>query len=521
MTEEEIFNKTVETINESTGSPFLFIGSGFSRRYLNLPKWDELLKLFCKDDAEFQKLMASSAENLPLVAKELAEIYHDRWWNENGFEDKRNKYQQSVKKVRLKNKTSALRWEICQYLDEVVNSNTLNFEEEIESLQKINIDGIITTNWDCLIEKIFPNHQVYVGQGDLLFSDTQAIGEIYKIHGCCQFIDSLVLTSEDYKNFHLLNPYLAAKLITIFVEHPVIFIGYSMNDENIISLLSSIVNVLDQDKLEKLSKNLIFIQRAGGKAASFENYTLQFGNRSIPTKQIKTDNFKVIYEAVSKFEKKIPVRLIRLYKKQFYEIVSSSQPSKRMHVVNEANIDERSELQVVVGLSVATDAASKIGYTGINLQNLFEDMLQDKNYQSDLIISDTIPNLPAGAKYVPLFKHLKNTNIKNKNDLNRSKFQIPEIKLPRNGIEFYQTLSYKNRFNNEAKKFTTKEIINKFNPSTAAYLLPFIPKSKFSTKVARDFLIANKNVLLSKDAKSTPFRKLACYIDWFENGFPL
>lgn len=521
MNEDDIFDKTVATINESTGSPFLFIGSGFSRRYLDLPKWDELLKLFCEDDGEFQKLMATSSEHLPSVAKDLAEIYHHRWWNSESFKDKRANYQNSPNKVKFKNKTSALRWEICDYLRKTIEDKKFNLEEEIESLGKINIDGIITTNWDNLIERIFPEHQVYIGQSDLLFSDTHSVGEIYKIHGCASLIDSLILTSDDYESFNQLNPYLAAKLITIFVEHPVIFIGYSMNDENIISLLSSIVNVLDQQKLEKLSKNLIFVQRADGGPTAFNNYTLQFGNRSIPAKQIKTDNFKIVYEAIAKFEKKIPVRLIRLYKQQFYEIVSSSLPSKRMHVVNESSIDANSKIQVVVGLSVATDAASKIGYTGISLQDLFEDFLQDKNYQSDLIITNTLPKLPASAKYVPIFKYLKKSNIKSKIDLQKSNFQIPAIKKPINGAEFYQTETYRKRFNNEAKKLSIETIISSFNPSTAAYFLPFLSKSKFKTDVARSFININKDLLISKDNKSTPFRKLACYLDWFENGFPL
>ncbi|WP_289241569.1 SIR2 family protein [Delftia sp.] len=54
--------------------------------------------------------------------------------------------------------------------------------------------------------------------------------------------------------------YLAAKLITIFVEHPVVFIGYSLADTNIQELLRGITRVLGQDNLPKLQNNLIFVQ---------------------------------------------------------------------------------------------------------------------------------------------------------------------------------------------------------------------------------------------------------------------
>lgn len=292
-----------------------------------------------------------------------------------------------------------------------------------------------------------------------------------------------------------------------------------MSDKNILSLLSSIVMVLDQEKLEKLSKNLIFLQKSDGKSPSFAAHTLHFDGRSIPATLIKTDNFKTVYEAISKFEKKIPVRLIRLYKKQFYEIVSSNQPSKRMHVINESKIDESSQIQVVVGLSVATDAAGKIGYKGINLQNLFEDFLEDKCYQSELILSDTLINFPANFKYIPIFKHLKKVGIRTRSDLLKSKIIIDDNKIPMNGANFYQTPSYQKTFIRDASKLSVDQIIKKFEPSKAAFMLPYLKESDINIDLVKEFLHKNKNTLLSKDAKATAFRKLACYIDWIENGF--
>lgn len=107
------------------------------------------------------------------------------------------------------------------------------YKDEIALLSQLSVDGIITTNWDLLLETLFPDYKVFVGQGEMLFSNPQSIAEIYKIHGSASRPASLVLTKEDYTDLENKNPYLAAKLITLFVEHPIVFIGYSLTDRNV------------------------------------------------------------------------------------------------------------------------------------------------------------------------------------------------------------------------------------------------------------------------------------------------
>lgn len=514
------FKKQVlDVLQKSQASPFLFVGSGFSRRYLELPQWDELLKIFCKDEHEYDELFASSDGHLPTLAGALAERYHIRWWQAPEFEEKRSKYKSKVGVARLNSKTSALRYEISEYIKDLCEANLFQMHEEMELLKKINVDGIITTNWDSLLERLFPEHEVYVGQENLLFSNTQSVGEIYKIHGCASQHESLVLTDTDYSSFHSLNPYLAAKLITIFVEHPVVFIGYSMQDENIISLLSSIVSVLDQDKLSKLSRNLIFLQRANGNPASIQDYTLQFKERNIPATLVKTDNFSPMYLAITEVEKKIPVKLLRIYKKQFYEIVSSTQPSRRMHVVNEGELSEDSEIQFVAGLTVASDAKSAIGYKGIKVIDLFEDLLEDSDLNSEWVLKYSIPSFSKATRYIPIFKHLKNIGVSQSGDSSLKKYDL-KARLPINGAEFYQSKASKDRYERDASKMTCAQIVKNFDHAVAATFLPFVDDAKIDIPVIEKFLKKHADKL-DEGPRSTPFRKLACFYDWKKNGFAL
>lgn len=237
--------------------------------------------------------------------------------------------------------TSALRIEICNYLNSAfLNGPLPEFKEEIELLSKLNVDGIITTNWDPLLDNLFPDYRIFVGQSELLFSNPQSIGEIYKIHGSATRPDSLVLTDADYSGFDAANPYLAAKLITIFVEHPVLFIGYSLTDRNVTSLLKAIAQVLGADKLDKLQNNLIFVQRAGGGEPGYSKTFITIDGGQLPITIVTTDTFVPVYEALETVKRKIPARILRYCKEQLYEMARNTTLSDKFCVVDIDDIEK-------------------------------------------------------------------------------------------------------------------------------------------------------------------------------------
>ena len=104
-----------------------------------------------------------------------------------------------------------------------------SYLEEMELLSRIsekNIAGVITTNYDTFLEEHFEGYTNYIGQNQLAFSVIQGIAEIYKIHGSIEKPDTIVINEQDYVKFEKHSAYLAAKLMTIFMEFPIIFIGY-------------------------------------------------------------------------------------------------------------------------------------------------------------------------------------------------------------------------------------------------------------------------------------------------------
>lgn len=73
---------------------------------------------------------------------------------------------------------------------------------------------------------------------DILLSNPY--GSVYKIHGCVSDSNNIIITREDYDNFNNKYELIRAQLLSIFIHNPIIFIGYSISDSNIKSLLKTI-----------------------------------------------------------------------------------------------------------------------------------------------------------------------------------------------------------------------------------------------------------------------------------------
>lgn len=528
-------------LQRHSGGAFLFIGSGFSRRYLGLEDWEGLLTKFSTNQP-FNYYKGLANKDLAKAAGLLANDFYELWWKDKKYENSRVMYQN----YDMNNSTTPLRIEISNYLRNInlVNphyQNEENLLQEIELLRSLNLDGIITTNWDLFLENLFPDYKVFIGQNELLFSNAFEIGEIYKIHGCASNPNSLVLTNEDYSNFEQRNAYLAAKLITIFMEHPIIFIGYSLNDKNIRAILQSIVQCLDDTNLCKLQNNLIFVQRlSGDETEQIAHHTISFhdNNISLPTTLIKTNNFEYIYQALQQTKKKLPVKLLRHFKEQFYELAYSSNTNEKISVVDLENIQNYQDIQVVVGIGIKEKLGiSQIGYSSVEIHDIFEDILLDnKQYNPyQLLTLGFHKKFNNRKKYLPKFKWLKLLGINNQADYenwknNNSNYSDLDILI---NVSISDLQSKDRNIQNSFQKQGLKTISDLINESenTPNFLnmsLSFFPFLDLTTinqndlDKLRNFLIKHKDIYL-KNVESaiycTAFKKLIVLYDKLKYGW--
>src|SRR5690606_21420585 len=393
--------------------PFLFVGSGFSRRYYGLPTWEALLiemvtKLSLSKPYEYYK--SNSDGRLPQVASMMGDEFNSIWWSSELFEENRRQHQKEIS-----TKFCPLKLEITKHLQD--KSNLLDDEilkKEINLLKKANIDGVITTNWDTLIEELFPTFTSFIGQEELIFSELFTIGEIYKIHGSTTSPSSLVLTSEDYENFDERNTYLAAKLLTLFIEHPIIFIGYSLDDKNIQNILKSIVKCLTKDKVTKLQDRLLFCQWVDGDVSTtITDSSMLISDTVIPIKLIKLNTFLDLFTVLANNKKKLPTKVLRQMKGMTYDFVKSNNSKQKRFVAdNLDDIENIHKAEFVYGVGIK-DKLSDIGVKGIELKDVHKDIINDCNWNSDSISKLCLPHLQLSARFVPYFKHLRTAGYLN------------------------------------------------------------------------------------------------------------
>ncbi|MBA2719661.1 MAG: SIR2 family protein [Chloroflexi bacterium] len=396
-------------LRASNAAPFLFVGSGVSRRYLNLDGWGDLLKRMADITGRPYGYYASKANmTLPRVASEIAVPFHELWWTDPRFEDSRNRYSDAVT-----TQEGPLKVEVARYMQGALAAlpKAGPKVDELALLARAVIDGVITTNYDPLLESVFPDFVPYVGQNQLLFSDPKGVGEIYKIHGSITRPESIVLTEGDYSEFNARNPYLAAKLLTIFVEHPVVFLGYRLSDPNVTDILVSIARVLTTENLSRLQDRLVFVKWDPDQGEpTLVSSQIAVSGFTIPVLMLTASSFAGLFEVLASLPRRFPARLLRRLKEHVYQLVLFGDPSNLMAVVDIDDDTRADQIDVVFGVGVQRRLGEH-GYVGLTRTDLLEDVLRPNSYDARLIADDVLPRVLRQPGHTPVFRYLRDVGL--------------------------------------------------------------------------------------------------------------
>lgn len=400
-------------VNQFHTAPFLFVGSGLSRRYLGLPNWEGLLQHFAErlspDPFAYRRYyseaetLAPPSEVLPCVATLIEAAFNLRWFSDPNF---RTEGDDAIRFI--SEGASPFKASVADYISQF-QKVLPEYEDEVTKLSTLtrrSLSGIITTNYDQLLESLTDDYATFIGQDQLIFSLIQGIAETYKIHGCISDPQSIVINAKDYANFSKKGAYLAAKLLTIFMEYPIIFLGYSISDTNIQQILRSIVECLPKDKLLELQNRFIFVEyNPTTVGVNMCPHTFAFDGKEIGMTKVSLSDFSILYEALSTVKTKVPVRIIRTFKQEFYDFSITGTPTGRLRVVDIDDEDLKGDdLALIFGRNKDLE---RTGLLGVSANEWFRDtILDDIRASSDDLLNIVFPKLLRSNAGLPIFKHL-------------------------------------------------------------------------------------------------------------------
>ncbi len=377
--------KDIQDVYKTLGcQPVVFAGSGLSKRYFGAPNWYELLDALIKgcpgitkELAYFQQVYRTPEE----IGSELAKYYHEWAWGAGRKSFPPQLYDSSMDKECFIKYCAATHVSNITPLD--ISKVDPKWRSEIDALQGIMPHCVITTNYDKFIDLIFHDYASIIGQ-KIIKSNNAKIGEIFKIHGCVSDPNEIILTSADYENFTKKKKYLSAKLLTYFLEHPVVIVGYSATDKNIKLILQDIDEIISG--VGGLVPNIYMVMRdkTGATDVSFQReILLDLGNsRSMRVKVIYASDFEWVFKAFNNPEglENLNPKILRSLMARTYDLVRNDIPRMNVQVdysALEGVVASGQSLGKILGISAFNDAsmfnaaypysltqvAEKLGYT--------------------------------------------------------------------------------------------------------------------------------------------------------------
>lgn len=492
--------KISDFVAKFSNHPVLFIGTGLSMRYLNNSySWDSLLKKICCDlkgnDEYFydlkEKYYYDGNYRYDKIATDI-EMEFDR-----ELKSDRNGKFKFINDIFYQNMEKGIvvsRFKI--YISKIFE--TLDYREtnEIAELKKArkNISSIITTNYDKMIEDIF-GFAPLIGN-DILLSNPY--GSLYKIHGCVSQPDKIIITEKDYNKFNEKYELIRAQLLSLFIHNPIIFIGYSIADNNIKDILKTIFTYVEPNssEAEKIRSHFLLVEyEENSKNLEVSEHDIDVeGFSTIRINRIKTDNYSELYSAISKLQLPVSAMDIRKVQTVVKEIYSGG--SIKVRITDDLDTLQNCDKVLAIGskksITYSYQTAPEM------MKNYFSIIEEENNQVLELIDKVMIQS----QQYFPIYAFSKiDPTIKRIDKLKKQ--QNDKLEMLRKQIEqryVVEETTLEDILNNDSYAMTYKNQI-------IAYALLI---GKLTPDKVEDYL---KNMSVESET-TTDYRRLLCAYDY-------
>lgn len=518
--------KILDLLIERNEFPILFVGSGLSRRYLeNYPSWEELLneiwqRLGLQENfyAHLGKIKETFGDAVDsdflvntAVASELEDLVKQVYF------DGKLEIEGLTYKDAYRNRLSPFK----ELLTRIFNSYQVknNMREEIDSLKRMLLKSlvILTTNYDTLIEDLYnqlSKHelQTYIGQKGF-FEQTPGYAELYKIHGCSTDSKTLVITEQDYRKFDQNSILISAKIISMLLHSPIIFIGYSLTDRNIRNILKDFANSLSEREKVALEERLIIIDWEEGQQEIKEEI-ISDSELGCRMTVIKTDNYLEIYRSIAKIHQGVAPSEIRRYQHVIKQLIvdRGKQGTLDTILVSPEDLDDLSELIGNKNMVIAIGDRAIIFEMPTITKYINEYISENFEHQIDDVLR-FIAHQPPQSR-LPFKKYLTVENIEKSCLHEREKAKLLNRLAQHSNLDnLINSVPYKKAFNNLDEIISAKELTYR------EYSYINYNAKKIPLDVLKSYLLKELGEYMEEGAISLPteFRRLCLIYDLCKN----
>lgn len=311
----------LDNLIEKNEFPIIFIGSGITRRYFkDAPTWDKLLQILWNETnptdnyySSYHDLSKNTKDSFHIYTS-LASKIESRY--DDAFYGRKIKLPNLTLERAHKQNISPFRTRIANIFSELQPKDAVN---EINLLKKMLVKArfIVTTNYDEFLEKEL-NRDVDVKVGNKgLFSTGTEFGELYKIHGSISDPNSIVITENDYKKLKRTSAIINAKILSRLTESPILFLGYSLTDKNIKSLLKDLSDNMPFS-VSEAAKRIGVVEYNEGHQDIVETTMETDG---VHYTNINTDNYSEIYKKIAQIDQGVSPIEISKYQDMIKQII--------------------------------------------------------------------------------------------------------------------------------------------------------------------------------------------------------
>lgn len=424
--------------------PALFIGSGITKRYIsNYPNWlDFIIQLGNMVGlSEFEIRSQYNAYK----AEELTEseaILHTTLSIENKLQElirngQANKvFSDAEQQEILANNYSNIKYLASKiFKDATIDADLPEYkhtELRLFSQLKSNIPYVFTTNYDDFLENIFSDYKCFISQSDYLYNNNSEYAEIYKLHGSYKEPNSMVFTENDYRLFEEQSYISISKLVCVLSERPIIFMGYSLNDPDILDILNKMTSCLDEKHIKQFEKNLIVINWDDGNLSlPVHKYTINLDkSKSLTFTYVSTDNYCRVLYYINRIQPTAKFSEVRKFRKLLKELVDTNDkklPILIRNVVENANNSTEGNTTKIVAyptdnISPEAEVTAIVtpteGYKKLALNKLlYEALYKGESYSAVNIITEWFMSNCSSKITAPIFYYYNQLSSQQKKNL--------------------------------------------------------------------------------------------------------